>query len=136
MDIAKAVDFVRANNRGVLITRRRDGSPQASPVVAGVDGEGRIAVSSRETAMKVRNLRRSPKASYCGFVDGFFGEWAQVDGTATIISLPDAMDGLMDLYRAIAGEHEDWDDYRAAMTRERRVIIAITPERAGPDISG
>jgi PPOX class probable F420-dependent enzyme len=136
MDIDQAREFVRNNHRGVLVTRRQDGAPQTSPVVAALDGSGRLVVSSRETAIKVKNLRRDPRATYTALNDGFYGEWAQVDGTAEIISLPEAMQPLMDYYRAVGGEHPDWDDYRAAMERERRVIIAITPERAGPNVSG
>lgn len=136
MDPADALAFVAANHRAVLCTRRADGSPQLSPVLAGVDAEGRVVVSSRETAYKVRNLRRDPRASLCAFTDGFFGSWVQVDGTAEVVSLPDAMEGLVDYYRRVAGEHPDWDDYRAAMVRERRVLVRIAVERAGPDRSG
>ena len=120
----------------MLVTRRRDGSPQTSPVTATVDGAGRIVVSSRETAYKVKNLRRDPRVTYTALNDGFFGQWAQIDGTAEIISLPEAMEGLVDYNRSAAGEHPDWDEYRAAMERERRVLFAITPQRAGPNVSG
>lgn len=136
MDIAEALEFMRANHRSVLITRRSDGEPAPTPVVHGVDAQGRVAVSSREPAYKVRNLRRDPRAVICAFSDGFFGKWVTVSGTAEIISLPEAMGPLVDLYRQVAGEHPDWDDYRAAMERERRVVIAITPVSAGPDRQG
>jgi PPOX class probable F420-dependent enzyme len=136
MDLDAAREFVRQHHRGVLVTRRADGSPQTSPVMAGLDELGNVAISSREPAYKVRNLRRDPQASYCGFTDHFFGDWVQIDGTAEIVSLPEAMESLVDLYRSMAGEHPDWDDYRAAMDRERRVVIRITPEHAGPDRSG
>ena len=72
----------------------------------------------------------------CGFSDGFFGPWVQVGGTTEIVSLPAAMDGLVAYYRSIAGEHPDWDDYRRAMTAERRVLLRITPASAGPNVSG
>ncbi|HLI54677.1 MAG TPA: PPOX class F420-dependent oxidoreductase [Acidimicrobiales bacterium] len=136
MDIAEALEFMRANHRSVLITRRSDGEPAPTPVVHGVDAQGRVAVSSREPAYKVRNLRRDPRAVICAFSDGFFGKWVTVSGTAEIISLPEAMGPLVDLYRQVAGEHPDWDDYRAAMERERRVVIAVTPVSAGPDRQG
>ncbi len=95
-----------------------------------------MLISTRETALKTKNLRRRPRASLCVFTDGFFGEWVQVDGDAEIISLPDAMDLLIDYYRRISGEHPDWDDYRAAMVRDQRVIVRVSITRAGPDVSG
>jgi PPOX class probable F420-dependent enzyme len=107
-----------------------------SPVVHGIDDDGRAIISSRETAYKVRNLRRNPAASLCAFPNGFFGQWIQVDGQADLVSLPEAMDVLVDYYRQLSGEHPDWDDYRAAMVRDRRLVIRISLERAGPDRSG
>jgi PPOX class probable F420-dependent enzyme len=136
MELDEARAFLREHHRGVLATTRRDGRPQLSPVVATLDDRGRLVVSSREAAYKVRNLRRDPGATYCGFVDGFYGRWVQVEGTAEIISLPDAMDGLVAYYRSVSGEHPDWADYRAAMARDRRVLIAVTLQRAGPDVAG
>jgi PPOX class probable F420-dependent enzyme len=101
-----------------------------------VDEAGWVAISSREAAWKVRNLRRDPRASLVVLSDGFFGDWVQVDGRAEVIALPEAMDLLVDYYRSVAGEHPDWDDYRNAMERERRVVVRIEIERAGPDRSG
>jgi len=100
-----------------------------------VNDDGRALVSTRESAAKVRNLRRDPRSRLCVLPDGFFGRWVQVEGRAEIVSLPEAMDGL-DYYRRVAGEHENWDDYRAAMRRERRVLLRITLDRAGPDRAG
>src|SRR5215467_2961496 len=136
MQLERAREFMQANHRAVLATRRSDGLPQLSPVTVGVDGEGRVIISTRETAIKTKNLQRDPHASICVMNDGFFGDWVQAEGTAEIIRLPDAMDLLVDYYRAISGEHPDWDDYRQAMQRDRRVIVAITLNRAGPDRSG
>ncbi|MDA8045532.1 MAG: TIGR03618 family F420-dependent PPOX class oxidoreductase [Actinomycetota bacterium] len=133
MDTAPALDYLRQHHRSVLITRRRDGEPNPSPVVHGVDGAGRVVISSRDRAYKVRNLRADPRAVLCAFTDQYFGPWVRLSGRARIIDLPEAMPGLEDLYRQISGEHPDWDDYRRAMERDRRVIIAITPESAGPD---
>lgn len=133
MKIDDALDFLRGNHRSVLITYRATGELAPSPVNHGVDDLGRVAISSREPAYKVRNLRRDPRATLCAFTDNFYGPWVVVTGTAEIISLPDAMEPLVELYRQAAGEHPDWDDYRAAMVRDRRVIIAITPRVAGPD---
>ena len=132
MDHDKARAFIEANHRGILLTYRADGTPQMSPVLAGVDAGGHVVVSSRETAYKVRNLQRDPRASLCMFTDGFFGGWVQVDGTAGIITLPEAMEPLVDYYRNLSGEHPDWQEYRDAMQRERRVVIRISVERAGP----
>jgi PPOX class probable F420-dependent enzyme len=134
MEIADALEYLRSNHHSVLITRRRDGEPNPSPVVHGVDEQGRVVISSREPAYKVRQLRDDPRAVLCAFPDQFFGSWVRVSGPAEIISLPEAMPRLEDLYRQVQGEHPDWDDYRAAMERDRRVIIAITPESAGPDV--
>ena len=136
MDPGQAADFLRAHHRAVLATSRADGRPQLSPVLCVADDAGRVLISTRETAVKTANLRRDPRASLCVFTDGFFGEWVQAEGDVELISLPDAMDLLIDYYRRVAGEHSDWADYRAAMVRDRRVIVRITLTRAGPDVSG
>jgi PPOX class probable F420-dependent enzyme len=128
--------FLQSNHRAVLATRRADGRPQLSPITTALDGAGRVLISSRETAIKVKNLRRDPYASLCLLNDGFFGDWAQIEGRAEIVSLPDAMDLLIEYYRIAAGEHPDWDEYRAAMEQQRRVIIRVTIERSGPTVSG
>ena len=119
-----------------MSTYRSDGRPQLSPVACGVDAEGYVVVSTRETALKTANLRRDPRVSLCVIDDRFFGEWIQIDGHATVVPLPEAMDHLVDYYRSVSGEHPDWDDYRAAMVRDRRVIVRIALERAGPDRAG
>ena len=136
MDLEQAREFLRTNHRAVLATARAGGRPQLSPVTCGVDDAGLVIISTRETAVKTRNLRRNPAASLCVFTERFFGQWVQVDGTAEIISLPAAMDLLIDYYRRISGEHPDWADYRAAMIREQRCIVRIAITRAGPDIAG
>ena len=136
MDLDRARQFVREHHRAVILTRRANGDPQLSPVLCTVDAEGMIVVSTRETAMKVKNLRRDPRVSLLVLSDNFFGDWVQVDGQATIVSLPDAMETLVEYYRSVSGEHPDWDDYRAAMERDRRVIVRIRLERAGPDRGG
>ncbi len=136
MDANEAREFIRKNHRAILATYRADGTPQMSPVAADVDPEGMVVISSRETAMKVKNLRRDPRGSVIVFSESWYGPWVQVDGRAAIVSLPEAMEGLVEYYRRVAGEHEDWDDYRAAMERERRVLIRISVDRAGPNQSG
>jgi PPOX class probable F420-dependent enzyme len=136
VDLDTARAFVREHHRAILSTTRDDGSPQMSPVGVGVDADGRLVVSSRQTAVKTRNLRKRPIAWLCVLSDNFYGRWIQVEGDVDILELPDAMEPLVDYYRQVAGEHPDWDDYRAAMHRERRVLLRITPRRAGPDIEG
>ena len=136
VDTAAALDFLRANHRAVMATTKADGSTQMSPITVGVDADSRVVVSTRETAYKVRHLRALPYAAICAFTDGFFGQWVQVEGPVEIVPLPEAMEPLVDYYRSISGEHPDWDDYRAAMERDRRVILRMTVERAGPDVSG
>jgi PPOX class probable F420-dependent enzyme len=136
MDKAKAREFLRSRHRGVLAARRVDGSPQLSPVSCALDRDGNVVVSTRETAMKTKNIRRDPRVSLVVMDDGFFGEWIQIDGTARIVSLPEAMEGLVDYYRMAAGEHPNWDEYREAMERERRVLLVISMDRVGPDRSG
>ncbi|MET9022246.1 PPOX class F420-dependent oxidoreductase [Actinopolymorpha sp. NPDC004070] len=136
MDVTRAQAFLREHHHAVLGTLRRDGRPQLSPVTVGVDAEGYAVISTREPAYKVRNLRRDPRASLCVFPDGFYGEWVQVEGEAHILSLPDAMEPLVDYYRDVSGEHPDWADYRAAMERDRRCLIRIRMDRVGPSVSG
>ena len=136
MDIDEARVLLLTNHHAVLATRRTDGRPQLSPVAVGVDNQGRVIISTRETAMKTHNLRRDPHASVCVFADSFFGPWAQIDGTAEVLSLPEALEGLVDYYQRVAGEHPDWDEYRAGMGRERRVLVRITIESVGPTRSG
>jgi PPOX class probable F420-dependent enzyme len=136
MDIEAAREFVRSQHNAVLCTRRADGSPQLSPVTCSVDAEGMVVISTRETAIKTKNIRRDPAVSLCVLSDGFFGKWIQIDGTAEIVALPAAMERLVDYYRSLRGEHEDWDDYRAAMARDQRLVLRIAIERAGPDVSG
>ena len=135
MEIEKGLDYVRDNSRAVLATRRRDGSPQMSPVtLAVVDNE--IIMSTRETAIKTWNLRRDPVSWLCVFPDKWLGRWVQLQCRAEIVSLPDAMDLLIDYYRTLSGEHPDWDDYRRAMTEDQRCMVNFDIEAAGPDIQG
>jgi PPOX class probable F420-dependent enzyme len=131
-----AREFVTSNHRAVLITRRASGGLQTSPVLVGVDGEGELVISTREAAYKTRNLRREPSAVLCVFNDGFFGSWMQIEGTAQVVSLPQAMDGLVDYYRRISGEHPDWDDYRRAMRQQQRVLLRMSIDKVGPSHAG
>jgi PPOX class probable F420-dependent enzyme len=107
MDLDEARAVLAEQHHAVLATMRRDGTPQMSPVLVTVDGAGRVVISSRQTAFKVRNLRRDPRAWLCVLPDSFFGRWIQVAGMAQIVELPAAMPGLEDYYRRISGEHPD-----------------------------
>jgi len=128
--------FIRTHHRGVLATTRKDGEPQLSPVTIGVDGDGSLIISTRETAVKTLNVRRTGRASVCVFEDAFVGAWVQAEGAATIESLPEAMEALVRYYRLLAGEHPDWEDYRHAMVRDRRVLMRLRVDRAGPQRGG
>jgi len=137
MDLDRAKEFLKNHHHGVLATQRKKGDLQMSPVTCGLDGEGRAVISSRETAYKVNNLRRDPRAALCAFSKNFHGEgWVQVSGTAKIISLPQALDTLVYLQRQVYGEHKSWPEFHERMAREKRVIIRITIESFGPKVRG
>jgi PPOX class probable F420-dependent enzyme len=130
------LDFIRPRHHAIVITARADGRPQASPVTCGVDEAGRIVVSTYPERAKTRNARRNPQASVLILSDDFGGAWVQVDGDAEVIDMPDAAEVLVDYYRAIAGEHPDWDEYRQAMTRQGKSLLRITPTAWGPVATG
>ena len=133
---AELLDFLRTRHNGVLVTTRRDGSPQLSPVTYGVDVEGRVVVSTYPERAKVANLRRSSTASLMSVGTDFGDAWVQVDGVAEVIDLPEAVEPLVDYFRAISGEHPDWDEYRAAMVTQGKSLIRLTIERWGPIATG
>lgn len=135
MTAEEAREFVAGNHRAVMVTRRSDGGLQTSPITVGVDDES-VTISSRETAYKTRNLRRDPAVTLCVFTDDFFGDWIQIEGSAEIVTLPEAMHGLVDYYRRISGEHPDWEDYRRAMERDKRVLIRVSIDNVGPTRAG
>ena len=137
MQLDRAKEFIENHHHGVLATRRKNGDLQMSPVTCGLDSERRAVISSRETAYKVKNLRRDPRAALCAFAKTFHGEgWVQVSGTADIISLPQALDTLVYLQRQAYGEHKSWPEFHQRMAREKRVIIRITIESFGPKVRG
>ena len=136
MEISEAVAFARKNSHAVLSTLRRDGTPQLSPVTVGVDDAGLVLISTRQTAMKTKNLARDPRAWLAVFGNQFYGSWVQISGPAEIVSLPEAMPLLVEYYRSVSGEHPDWDDYRRAMNRDQRCLVRITPIAVGPNFSG
>ena len=136
VDRAALLDFVRPRHRMVVMTTRRDGRPQASPVTGGVDEQGRIVVSTYPDRVKARNARRDPRVSVLVLSDEYDDAWVQVDGTAEVIDPPDSVEPLVDYYRCISGEHPDWDEYRQAMRDQGKSLIRITIERWGPIATG
>jgi PPOX class probable F420-dependent enzyme len=137
MNISTAREFLARHHWGVLTTRRKNGSLQMSPVTVGIDAAGRAIISSRETAYKVNNLRRDPRAAVCAFTNEFHGEgWVQINGSAEIVSLPEAIETLVYLERQAKGENRDWPSFHQRMAREKRVIIRISIDDAGPKRRG
>jgi PPOX class probable F420-dependent enzyme len=130
------LEFVRPRHRVTLVTHRNDGLPQLSPVTAGVDEAGRIVISTYPTRAKVANLRRDPRASLMFQSEEWDGPWVQVDGTAEVIDLPEAVEPLVDYFRSISGEHPDWDEYREAMQEQGKSLIRVSIERWGPIATG
>jgi PPOX class probable F420-dependent enzyme len=136
VDLPELLDFVRPRHRLLLVTARRDGRPQVSPVSGGVDQEGRIVVSTYPGRAKTVNADRDPRVSVVVLSDEWDGAWVQVDGDAEVLHMPEAEDALVDYYRCIAGEHPDWDEYRAAMRVQGKSLIRVTPTRWGPIATG
>ncbi|GLW73318.1 PPOX class F420-dependent enzyme [Kitasatospora phosalacinea] len=134
--LAELLEFVRPRHRALLITRRTDGTPQASPLTCGVDDSGRIVVSTYPERAKTRNAKREAAVSVVVLSDEWNGPWVQVDGEAEVLDMPEALEPLVEYYRTIAGEHPDWDEYREAMRRQDKSLIRITPLRWGPIATG
>ncbi|WP_028935234.1 PPOX class F420-dependent oxidoreductase [Pseudonocardia spinosispora] len=136
VDRAALTEFLSTRHHALLITDRADGGVQTSPVTCGVDSEGRIVVSTYPARAKVTNIRRTGRASACVLSDEWNGAWVQVDGTAEVLDLPEALDGLVEYFRCISGEHPDWDEYRDAMQRQGKSLIRLTIEKWGPIATG
>lgn len=136
VELAELLDFVRPRHRLLLSTARRDGRPQISPVSGGVDDHGRIVISTYPSRAKVRNAEHDPRVSVLVLSDDWNGPWVQVDGEAEVLHMPDALEGLVEYYRCIAGEHPDWEEYRDAMRLQDKSLIRITPLRWGPIATG
>jgi PPOX class probable F420-dependent enzyme len=136
VDRTGLLEFIRPRHRVLLLTTRSDGSPQASPVSAGVDGEGRVVVSTYPDRAKTANARRNPAASAVVLSDDWNGGWVQVWGSLEVLDLPEALEPLVDYYRSIAGEHPDWDEYRQAMTTQGKSLLRLTIDRWGPIATG
>jgi PPOX class probable F420-dependent enzyme len=136
VDREQMLEFVRPRHHFVLLTYRRDGTVQSSPVTGGVDAEGRLVVSSYPDRAKTANLRRDRRAGVLVLSDDFGGAWLQVDGEGEVLDMPAALDGLVEYFRSISGEHPDWDEYREAMRRQDKVLLRVTPTRWGPVATG
>lgn len=136
VELPELLDFLRSRHNGVLLTSRRDGSPQLSPVTYGLDPQGRVAISTYPERAKVANLRRNPAASLLSVGADFDDAWVQVDGAAEVVDLPEAVEPLVEYFRSISGEHPDWDEYRAAMVAQGKCLVRITIERWGPVATG
>jgi len=130
------LDFVRPRHRAILLTRRADGSPQASPLTCGVDDSGRIVVSTYPERAKTRNAKRDERVSLVVLSDEWNGPWVQIDGTAEVIDSPESVEPLVEYFRNISGEHPDWDEYREAMVKQGKSIIRVTPVKWGPVATG
>ncbi len=130
------LEFLRPRHRVILSTARADGRWQSSPVTCGIDDGGRLVVSTYPQRAKVGNVRRRPVASACVLSDDWSGPWVQVEGTAEVVDLPDALEPLVEYYRCISGEHPDWAEYRAAMQRQGKCLIRLAIERWGPIATG
>lgn len=130
------LEFVRPRHRAILITRRGDGSPQASPLTCGVDDSGRIVMSTYPERAKTRNARRDAAVSVLVLSDEWNGPWVQVDGEAEVLDVPESVEPLVEYFRGISGEHPDWAEYREAMVRQGKSLIRVTPRRWGPVATG
>ncbi|MFC7752707.1 PPOX class F420-dependent oxidoreductase [Tsukamurella soli] len=130
------LEFLRGRRNGVLVTTRRGGGPQLSPVTYGVGPDGHILVATYPERAKVHNLRRDPRCSMMSLGASFNDAWVQVDGTAEVIDLPDSVEPLVEYFRSISGEHPDWDEYRQAMRDQGKSLLHITIDRWGPVATG
>lgn len=137
MEISDVQKFLRDNHRGVLVARKRDGSPQITLVTPCVDAEGRVIVSSRATTYKVKNLRRDPRVALLVMGEQFSGsKYYQIQGRAQVLALPEAMDGLMDFYQRSRRGGMDPEEARKKIVDEERVLIRIDIESVGPQGRG
>jgi PPOX class probable F420-dependent enzyme len=136
LELPQLLDFVRPRHRMLIATTRRDGRPQLSPVSGGVDDQGRIVISTYPSRAKARNAEKDSRVSVLVLSDEWDGPWVQVDGDAEVLQMPVALDGLVDYFRSISGEHPNWDEYRAAMRIQNKTLIRITPTRWGPVATG
>ena len=136
VELTGLLEFVRPRHRAILMTRRADGAPQASPLTCGVDDAGRVVMSTYPDRVKTRNARRDPSVSVLVLSDEWNGPWVQIDGDAEVVDAPESVEPLVEYFRVISGEHPDWDEYRAAMLKQGKSLIRVTPRRWGPIATG
>jgi PPOX class probable F420-dependent enzyme len=134
MELNDALEFIRERRHGVLTTIKRDGRPQLSNIAFAVGDDGVIRVSITDSRAKTANARRDPRVSLHVTRDDFYA-YAVIEGQAEVSPVaadPDdaTVDELVDYYRAVSGEHPDWDDFRRAMVADRRLVLRLHPERA------
>jgi PPOX class probable F420-dependent enzyme len=134
MELAAALPFVAERHQGVLVTLKRDGRPQLSNIAYALGPDGVVRISVTADRAKVANVRRDERASLYVGQDDFWG-YAVLEGRAELAPVttePGDATGreLADLYRAVQGDHPDWDDFFAAMVRDRRQVVRLHPEHA------
>jgi PPOX class probable F420-dependent enzyme len=130
--MSDAASFVADHNRAILVTRRRDGGLQASPVRVLVDSEGALVSITRGASAKARNLSRDPRFTLCAISDGWAGPWMTIEGTAQVHVLPGNLGRLRDFYAQRDGSVPPDDEFQATMEREGRVLVEFTVERSTP----
>ncbi len=129
-------DFVGARHHATLVTHRRSGGLQMSPVSCGMDDQGRVVISTYPQRAKIANIRSRSEVSMVIHSEDWDGPYVQLDGVAEVLDLPEALEPLVDYFRSISGEHPDWDEYREAMQRQGKSLIRVTIERWGPIATG
>ncbi len=129
---SELAEHLRGKNQWVLSTTRRDGRPQMSLVSGGMTSDGTLAIATYPERVKAKNARRDQDVSVLVFGNEFDDQWIQIDGSATVLDMPEAADAFVDYFRSISGEHPDWDEYRQAMADQGKCVILIEPTRWGP----
>ncbi|MDG2114222.1 MAG: PPOX class F420-dependent oxidoreductase [Actinomycetota bacterium] len=136
VDRAGLIEFVSGKSRWVLSTTRADGRPQMSLVTGTITPAGELLISTYPQRVKTLNAKRNPLVSVAVMGDEFNGEWVQIDGEAEVSDAPDSVDGLVEYFQCIRGDHPDWDEYRQAMLDQGKSVIRITPTRWSPVSKG
>ncbi len=136
VDRERLNEFLADKRKLILVTTRGDGRPQMSPVTGALDPQGRLLVSSYPTRAKVKNLMREPACAVMVLGEDFNDAWVQVYGSAEVLTGEEGIEGLVAYYRAAAGEHPDWEEYRQAMRDRDKVCVVLTIDDWGPIATG